>query len=382
MPLLKLKPNQEKSLIIAAVFALIISVWFLQDYIMLILLSVVAVVLFNPIYHRLLRKGLKPGAAASLTLLTSFLAVIIPVVIVSVITFYQIDRLVATISTGSYPNDITSFINSTITFINQKFADLGISYRLTMDSITQWFSTGLENFGKALVNGIFSSITGIFGLITTTIIYIYVFMAMIVKQNNIMTVIKKINPLGDEVSDLYTARIHAMTKATVRGQFIIAFCQGLASASVLALVGLNDLFFFFLLLLTVLSIVPLGAGIVTIPIGIIMILTGHVWQGAVVIANHLIIVTNIDNVLRPRLVPSEARLNSALMILAVFAGLGLFGFFGIVLGPVLMIILVTTLQVYLEVFKGTQSIEHITPHEKKTIVRRLKAVFRHPAKVA
>ena len=148
----------------------------------------------------------------------------------------------------------------------------------------------------------------------------------------------------------------AMTKATVRGQLIIAVCQGVASAAVLSLAGLSDLFFFFAVLLTVLSVIPLGAGIVTIPIGIIMILTGNIWQGVLVIANHLIVVTNIDNVLRPRLVPEQARLDPALMILAVFSGMALFGFMGIVVGPVLMIVLVTTVQMYLEVFKDTKAL--------------------------
>ncbi len=63
-------------------------------------------------------------------------------------------------------------------------------------------------------------------------------------------------------------------------------------------------------------------------------------------------VTNIDNVLRPILVPRAARLDSALMLLAVFSGITMFGFLGIVIGPVLMIVIVTTVSVYLAVFRG------------------------------
>jgi hypothetical protein len=63
-------------------------------------------------------------------------------------------------------------------------------------------------------------------------------------------------------------------------------------------------------------------------------------------------VTNIDNFLRPILVPREARLDSALMLLAVFAGIAMFDFWGIVIGPVLMIVVVTTISVYLAVYKG------------------------------
>ena len=83
-----------------------------------------------------------------------------------------------------------------------------------------------------------------------------------------------------------------------------------------------------------------------------MILFGNVFGGVFVIAWHLIVVTNIDNFLRPILVPRAARLDSALMLLAVFAGITMFGFLGIVIGPVLMIVIVTTVSVYLWVYKG------------------------------
>ena len=78
-------------------------------------------------------------------------------------------------------------------------------------------------------------------------------------------------------------------------------------------------------------------------------------------------VTNIDNLLRPILVPREARLDSALMLLAVFAGLTMFGAWGIVIGPVLMIVIVTTISVYLAVYKG---VPMDPPDEKATKPKR------------
>src|SRR6185436_17338023 len=83
-----------------------------------------------------------------------------------------------------------------------------------------------------------------------------------------------------------------------------------------------------------------------------MILFGNVFGGVFVILFHLIVVTNIDIFLRPILVPRAARLDSALMLLAVFAGIAMFGAWRIVIGPVLMIIIVTTISVYLAVYKS------------------------------
>ncbi|MCH9701996.1 MAG: AI-2E family transporter, partial [Actinomycetia bacterium] len=140
--------------------------------------------------------------------------------------------------------------------------------------------------------------------------------------------------------------------ATVKGQLIIAACQGVAGAISVYIGGIHDGFFMFVIFLTALSFIPLGGGIVTIPLGIGMAVFGNVVGGVFVVAFHLLVVTNIDNVLRPFLVPKNAHLNPALMLLAVFAGLTMFGFWGIVLGPVVMIVIVTTISVYLAVDKG------------------------------
>ncbi len=85
---------------------------------------------------------------------------------------------------------------------------------------------------------------------------------------------------------------------------------------------------------------------------------------------HILAITNIDNVLRPILVPKEARLDPALMLLSVFSGIAMFGFFGIILGPVLMILIVTTIAVYLDVYKGVEMEQPGTTEERKKLFGR------------
>jgi predicted PurR-regulated permease PerM len=144
----------------------------------------------------------------------------------------------------------------------------------------------------------------------------------------------------------------SMVGGTVKGQFVIAVCQGVAGAASIYIAGFHDGFFMFAILLSALSVIPLGGGILSIPFGIGMILFGNVIGGVFVIVFHIVVVTNIDNFLRPILVPRTARLDSALMLLAVFAGIAMFGAWGIVIGPVIMIVIVTTISVYLAVYKG------------------------------
>ena len=364
MALIRVNENQRRILLITTALAIIAGFFFLKHYLMLVIFAAIMAHLFNPVHEWLLRKGRSQGQAALITFALSMLVIIIPMIIVIIITVFQIERLVDSISTGNYSASLTDFGNDLVNSINQLLSNAGISYRVSIEQLAQNVSEAAQTFGKSLVNDVLNSLSGFISFITTAIIYIYVFMSMLRNKAKIIATVKRLNPLGDEISELYLNRTGSMTKATVRGQFIIAFMQGLESAAVLSIAGLENLFFFFLMLLTVLSLIPLGAGIVTIPIGIVMILTGNIWQGVLVIANHLLIVTNIDNVMRPRLVPKNARLDAALMILAVFSGLAFFGFLGIVIGPIIMILLITTLQIFLEVFHNIESIDRAN-HPKK-----------------
>lgn len=343
--------SQKQALVVATVIALLFGAYFLRHYFTLIIFAAIMAFLFNPVYQKRLEKGREPGSAASLTFLIAAFMILIPVIIIIILTGFQINHTINSISDSVSTVDVTKLSQHLIDAVNDILAKTPITFRVT----TEWLHTTLvdliQNAGTAVLNNIKSYASGFFGFFTTAIIFIFVFLSLLKNQNTIMETIRNLNPLGPEISDLYTKRINLMTKAMVRGQFIIALAQGTADALLIYLAGLHEAFFFFLLILVALSFIPLGGGILAIPIGIIMILTGNIIGGVIVIGGHLLIVTNIDNILRPRLVPREAKLDSALMILSVFSGIALLGFLGIVVGPVIMIIIVTTISVYLEVYR-------------------------------
>lgn len=348
---------QKRALGIATGLAILVGVYFLRSYFLLIAFAAIVAFSFNPIYKWLVKRGRGPGSAAGITFFVSLLALIVPLTLVIAVSIHQILLLVHDISQSSYNANLNDLLKHSVDAVNRFLASIHVSYRLTIDAVTNGLSHALDGIKSSLVDTVTSTVTGFFAFFTLVIIYIYVFLSLLTQQGVLIKTIHRLNPLGDEISHLYTRRMAAMTKAMVRGQFIIATLQGLTDALLLYFAGMHSTFFFFFLLLTVLSIIPLGGGIIAIPIGIVMLFTGNVWGGLLVIVGHLVIVTNIDNVLRPRLVPSEARLNPALTLLAVFSGLKAFGFLGIILGPVLMILLVTTIQVYLEVYHNIDSVD-------------------------
>ncbi len=369
--------SQKKALTIATVIAIVGGALFLEPYFTLIAFAGIVAFMFNPIYHRLNDRWKNPNRSSTATLLIALLILLIPLIGVLALSVRQIDTLADSFDSSTLGNIIAGTING----VNDILTRIGLSFRLDQASATENIQGPLKEFGQNSLKSLPGLFSGFFNFFSTAIIFLFVFLSILKNQRVLVRTAHALNPLGEQISRLYLSKTAAMTKAMVRGQFIIAILQGLVDAALLAMAGLPEYFFFFFVLLSALSVIPLGGGIVAIPIGIVMILTGHIWEGILVIAGHIIIVTNIDNVLRPRLVPKEAKLDSALTLLSVFAGLKLFGFLGIVLGPVIMILIVTTIQVYLEVhgFDPKDGKPHRSRGMVARSIRRLKKLLVRPS---
>src|SRR5271167_435650 len=346
--------TQKRALAVVTIVRLLFAAYFLRNYFVLIVVAAVGAYLFTPLFNWFGRR-LGSGLAATCTLLAALLVVIVPLGLLVLWAIVQISRMVTQVAGWVQRTNLNELGNTTLQAVNQLLARVPFLHvTVTAESLRKTMATVAQKAGEWTLHFLQDTAGSLFGAVTSAIIFLYVFVALLTNREKLLTLIRQLNPLGDEVTDLYLRKMGSMVRGTVNGQFVIALCQGVAGAASIYVAGFHHGFFIFAILLTALSIIPLGGGIVTIPFGIGMIFYGNVIGGAFIVLWHLLVVTNLDNFLRPILVPRDARLNSALMLLAVFAGIAMFGPWGIVIGPVLMIVIVTTIDVYLAVFKGVE----------------------------
>jgi predicted PurR-regulated permease PerM len=371
--------TQKRALAVFTLIALLFAAYFLRSYFVLIVVAAVGAYLFTPLFNWFGR-GLKTGLAATCTLLTALAAVMVPVGLLVLLAIVQISRMVTQVAGWVQRTGLTGLGDKSLHVVNQLLARVPFLHiTVTAESLRKAMVTVAQKGGQWALHFLQETAGSLFGAVTAAIIFLYVFVAMLTNRERILTLIRQLNPLGEDVTDLYLRKMGSMVRGTVGGHFVIAFSQGVAGAASVYIAGFHHGFFIFAILLTALSIIPLGGGIVTIPFGIGMIFYGNVVGGAFVILWHLIVVTNLDNFLRPILVPRDARLNPALMMLSVFAGIAMFGPWGIVIGPVLMIVIVTTIDVYLAVYKGVEIEEHDDQDDKPSWLTRWRT-SRKPAK--
>ena len=365
--------TQKRALAVVTGIALLFGAYFLRRYFMLMVIAAIIAYLFTPMYNRL-RTKLNGGLATTLTVLAALGIVVIPLIGIISLATVQVSHMLIGVADWAKTADLNALGDKAIATVNQLLAKLPFQApTISVESLRANLGKVAQTIGEWLLRTLSGAAGGAIGFITSTIIFLYVLISLLTNKTELITLIRRLNPLGEEVTDLYLAKMGAMVKGTVKGQFIIALIQGILGAISIYIAGFHDGFFIFAIFLTALSVIPLGSGIVTIPLGIGMMFFGNVAGGLFVVLFHLIGITNVDNFLRPILVPKEARLDPALMLLSVFSGIAMFGFFGIILGPVLMIVIVTTISVYLAVYKGVEMEKagaDDNPDERKKLFRR------------
>lgn len=318
--------TQKRALAICTVIALGFGAYFLRGYILLIAVAAVLAYLFKPLYERLRRK-MNVGVSATLTLLAAIATVALPLTGVAILAFFQISQAVTSIGHWVEQTDFTALAQGLLDSANELLARVPfMNVTLTPDSVREAATKVGQSAGEFALDVARDSVGGLAATLTAVVVFLYVFLALLTNGDKVVGLFRDLNPLGEKVSDIYLAKVGAMVSATVKGQFIIAVCQGTLGAISIYIAGFHDGFFMFLIFLTALSFIPLGSGIVTIPVGILMAVFGNVAGGIFVIVFHVVVVTSVDNLLRPFLVPKSAHLHPALMLLAVFAGLKMFGF--------------------------------------------------------
>jgi len=328
---------------ILAILALIL-IW---PFVQTILLAVAVVIIMKPVYSWLLGKKWVKGSenrAAGATVIIFLLVIAIPTTLIVASAISQASRLFSGLDLEGIDFTLTEIVN----WIERTLRGIGageiqIDPSKLMENIAQFLSMIAGWLGAVLVSlgqSIPAFLTN--GVILLVLLFVSLPKYKAPGKQDILDIV----PFPPEITQLFMNKIDSMITAMFKGTFVIAIVQGSAMGLVLWIAGVPYVMFFTLLSMF-LSLVPLiGISLIAWPIGIFLLLTGSIWQGLFVIGAFILIVANIDTALRPVLVPKDAYLNPALLILGVFGGLSLMGIIGALYGPVILILLVTSIEVY------------------------------------
>lgn len=158
----------------------------------------------------------------------------------------------------------------------------------------------------------------------------------------------RVIPLDDAHKEKIFSRLDQTITGVVKGIVITAIVQGLLAG--LAYAVLDVPFPVFLMAFTiVLAPLPFGGtALVWGPVALYLFMVGPMWKGIAMLAWGAGGVTMVDSVLRPLLIGKGAKLPVLFLFFSILGGLAAYGLIGLFLGPILLAILLTTIQIYRE----------------------------------
>ena len=163
--------------------------------------------------------------------------------------------------------------------------------------------------------------------------------------------LKYLIPMEQKHEDAIISRFAAVSRATVKGTVFIALIQGTIAGLTLWVFGVPSAFLWGVVAI-VMSLIPVfGAWIVLYPAALYQIVTGHLWLGVGIVVTTIVLIVNVDNVLRPRLVGQQAGMHDLMVFFSTLGGIGMFGAVGFIVGPVVAALFLAVLDIYSTEFK-------------------------------
>jgi predicted PurR-regulated permease PerM len=145
------------------------------------------------------------------------------------------------------------------------------------------------------------------------------------------------------------ARIDSALKGLFYGTFIIALIQAALAALVFLALGIKVWLLLSIIVLIFALIPVLGPWLVWLPTSIFLILVGledgSWWKGIVLILYGFFAVSSIDNILGPKILSQKSGIHPIFVIAGIIGGIALFGLFGIIMGPFILVIIYDIIEI-------------------------------------
>jgi predicted PurR-regulated permease PerM len=325
-----------------------------QPFLKPLAFAIILAVVFYPLHERILRwnKG-RPGRSALLSTLLLILLFGVPGIIISVLAANE--ALTAahylgrrSVEEGGFPSLVMTLAKGPIGYVGRWIDVSKYDLQAIVSANAQKVSVWLVGFGANVLGGIARFITD--SLITFVVVF-FLFRdgAQWAYRAGALLPLSR-----EQVARLYR-NISDTIIANVYGILSVGVAQGVLLGVALRIVGMESA-----LLLGVAtgfaSIIPVvGSALIWVPVTIYLLVTGSIGKGVFLLIYCIVVVSSVDNIIRPWVVGGRVELHPLVLLFFIFGGVGAFGFLGLFLGPVIASVLVAVFDILREELKDAKT---------------------------
>ncbi len=277
---------------------------------------------------KLVRKGWQPDLAAITLMIGSFVGILMPVTGV----LFMLGNKIGDVTENS-KRIVIALKGRLDTWENQLGYD--ISSQMDPDAISSWVTENLQRFAGGTFN-VFISI----GIMYFLLYY------MFTNRRKLRESLFEYIPINEDNLKIIGDESQKMVRSNAVGIPLVAIIQGVVALIGFLIFGIEDPFFWFIIV-TVGSMIPfIGTLIAILPVFIITHSMGHTFQAWGILIYGLVVVGSSDNLVRLYVLKRLDNVHPIITLIGVIVGVPLFGFIGLIFGPLLISLFLIVVQIY------------------------------------
>ena len=212
--------------------------------------------------------------------------------------------------------------------------------------VNAYLIKSISEIRNYIISSIPEFIESISGMVLGLFVMFFTLFYIVRDGETIKKSLSDLVPLNDEYKTRLIEDIDKVTRGVINGQVLTAVIQGIVGGLGFFIFGVpNPIFWGFIMV--ILAIIPLlGTAMIWVPAGVIELMSGNYVSGVGILLFGAIIVGNLDNLLRPRLISGKTKVHPVVILIGFLGGLKLMGIIGFIVGPVILAILLTLIRFY------------------------------------
>ncbi|MEE4199717.1 AI-2E family transporter [Erythrobacter sp.] len=311
----------------------ILFVWVTWPFVGPVMWAALAAIMFHPLYRWLLvRTRGRRNLSATLSLLTIFVVVLLPAAWIGSIVVEELARLIETLREN--PIDIAVWFDAIMQRLPAALRDMAVENGWNnLAQVQDRLEVMLGESAGLIAQEAVAIGSGALEFVLSFGIGLYVLFFLLRDGRRIGDALTHFAPIEHDIAQRLSDRFLGIVRAVIKGSGVVGLVQGSLGGLMLAIAGVPSPLLLGVLM-AILALIPaVGTALVWGPAGIWLLIVGDIWQGLFVLGAGLVIISSVDNVLRPILVGRDTGIPDWLILVATLGGISLLGFSGIVVGP-------------------------------------------------
>jgi len=334
--------------LICFIISILLLGWLLKPFIAIIVLGAVTSIVFYPLFRIIYRPPHIGVSIASLvSCLIIFLVIFIPIVFFIGSLTQQAFGLYQMARDAVFSDQINALLSHTHILDRMNALLVHFNYEVTGEEIKQTLSEIGKSVGLYLYEQARAIAANTLSFVVNFFLMLLVVFFLLQDGGRLLAYIIELSPLPTDQEHLLIGKFKEMTRAVLVVNGISGVIQGILGGLAFWLFNFHSAFLWGVIM-GLLAFLPIvGIGVVIAPTVIYLFIKGQGGAALFFIVFYLLLTVFIEYVLKPKLVGQRVQMHPLLVFFAIIGGLKVFGFLGIIYGPLIVTAFMTMATIYM-----------------------------------